>query len=410
MPNQARPAAPPASLGRRGVALPIALLGLVMVSLLVTTALVTSASENSTVAANQDAVKGLYSSEAALQGYVAQQFNDNLLSSNRIVDGASGSVTPAGSSAAYTITISELRDSMNTTSDPVVLLRTYALVASPGNGLGRAVGTILQTKQSQAKITTSVDAGATSGGNINVSGNAQVSDGTGNTNCSLSKASYALQATAGSTITTGGSSQITGGTNVTTYAKEQIVNQLLNGVPLDTMAKYADIRFGPRFSKPDFGSTHINNAAATALSYNWGCPTGMGITCTGPASDSTRVPVIAIDARGGAIGITGDYGQGLLIVVNGDLSITGNFSFKGLILVERDFSIRGTGGDVGKIQGAIVALGTASTQSDQYLGNAVITYNRCSVNAATEALNNNRVVGANQTLSVARQSWFEVVH
>jgi hypothetical protein len=395
-------------LDRRGIALPVALLGLVMVSLLVTTALVTSAAENTTVVAHQDAVKGLYGSEQALEGYIAQQFNDGNLSYNRFVDGADGTYTANG--VTYTIAVSELRDSAATSVDPARLLRTFALVSSPGNGVGRSVGTIITTLQSQASMTTNVNAGATSGGNIDVSGNAQISDGSNNTNCGLAKADYALQATAGSTITTGGSSQITGGTNITSYTKDQIVANLLNGISLDTMANYADIKIGPRFNKPSWSSTNINDNTSTPTSYNWGCPTGVGVTCAGPATDTLYEPVIAIDGQGGTIGIQGDFGQGLLIVVNGSLNITGNFTFKGLVLVENDFNIKGTGGDAGKIQGAIVALGKASTEADQYLGNAVITYNRCSVNAATAALNSKRMQYANQTLFSARQSWFEVVH
>ena len=34
--------------------------------------------------------------------------------------------------------------------------------------------------------------------------------------------------------------------------------------------------------------------------------------------------------------INGDYGQGILIVVNGSLKIQGNFIFRGIVLVEKD--------------------------------------------------------------------------
>ena len=128
--------------------------------------------------------------------------------------------------------------------------------------------------------------------------------------------------------------------------------------------------------------------------------------------DSLYIPVIAIDAGGGTVGIQNDFGQGLLIVVNGSLSITGKFTFKGLVLVDKDFSIRGTGGnnDVGKIEGAVVALGTSSTIADDYSGNATVTYNRCSVNAATNALNSSRINRADQILVSSNKAWFEVVH
>src|SRR5688500_17498727 len=56
----------------RGVALPLALLGLVSVSLLVTTALVTSSTELAISGAHQDATAALYTAEGGLQAYVAQ--------------------------------------------------------------------------------------------------------------------------------------------------------------------------------------------------------------------------------------------------------------------------------------------------------------------------------------------------
>ncbi|HET6762255.1 MAG TPA: pilus assembly PilX N-terminal domain-containing protein [Longimicrobiaceae bacterium] len=393
-------------LGRRGVALPVALLGLIMISLLVTTALLSSSAETAIVGTQRDAVKGLYRADAALQQFVSSRMEVVDSANYRFADGTR---TFTSDGTAYNITIAQLRDSMRSTADSAFLVRTFSILASPGSGVGRAVGAMLQTQQVIAKLTTNVNAGATSGGNINVSGNATISDGRNASNCSLSKADYALQATRGSTISTGGSSTIMGGTNITSYTKADIIDQLLDGIPLDTMAKYADIKFGPRFGQPDFNGT-VNDNPSTPKKYNWGCPTGMDIDCEGPASDTLYVPVIAIDANGGTVGIQNDFGQGLLIVVNGSLAITGKFSFKGLVLVERDIDVRGTGGNVGKIEGAVVALGESSTIADNFNGNATITYNRCSVNAATNALNSSRIALADQLLLNSNRAWFEVVH
>ena len=396
-------------LGRRGVALPVALLGLVMISLLVTTALLSSSSESAIVGTQADAVKGLYKSDAALQQYVASRAGVAIADpSKRYVDGTTTYTAADGST--YSILVSELRDSSRSTTDSVVLDRTFSIVASPGGGVGRAVGAMLQTRQQVRRLTTNVNAGATSGGDVKVSGNATISDGRDAHGCSLGKAGYAIEATQGSTISTGGSSNIEGGTHITSYTKDQIVNQLLNGISLDTMATYADIKFGPRFNQPAF-SGRPNDAPSTAKAYNWGCPAGLGVTCSGPMSDTLYVPVVAIDAQGGTVGIQGDWGQGMLIIVNGSLKITGNFVYKGLILVDQDVAVAGGNGKFdGKIEGALVALGTSSTVDDTFNGSATITYNRCSVNAATDALNGSRISSANQSLLSSNQSWFEVVH
>ncbi|HVH13694.1 MAG TPA: hypothetical protein VM759_11610, partial [Longimicrobium sp.] len=57
-------------LGRRGIALPVALVGLVAVSLLVTTALLTSSTEFAISAANTAGSRALYTAENGMQEFV----------------------------------------------------------------------------------------------------------------------------------------------------------------------------------------------------------------------------------------------------------------------------------------------------------------------------------------------------
>ena len=67
------PAGPLAAtpLGRRGIALPVALLGLVAVSLMVTTVLLTSSTESAVGAAHVDAARSLYTAEQGLNTFVS---------------------------------------------------------------------------------------------------------------------------------------------------------------------------------------------------------------------------------------------------------------------------------------------------------------------------------------------------
>jgi hypothetical protein len=59
--------------GEGGIALPLALLGLVSMSLLATTALITSSTELAISTAHRSATAALYSAEGGLQAYVAGQ-------------------------------------------------------------------------------------------------------------------------------------------------------------------------------------------------------------------------------------------------------------------------------------------------------------------------------------------------
>ena len=97
-----------------------------------------------------------------------------------------------------------------------------------------------------------------------------------------------------------------------------------------------------------------------------------GITPATPASDFAAVD---IHGNSGSTPITGDFNGWLF--VNGALSISGNFQMNGFAYVQNDISYHGTG--TGGVSGAMVSrnvrdLSSTSIDSD-LLGNANIAYN-----------------------------------
>jgi hypothetical protein len=172
------------------------------------------------------------------------------------------------------------------------------------------------------------------------------------------------------------------------------------------------------------GSPSGNNSN---VKLRWGCPADMVSSC--PSGTTTKFPLVAIDAANsdgsrGSVSIQGDYGQGMLVILNGDLRITGGFQYKGIILVEGNTDIHGGSGGSGgsKIEGALLGLGDLEICGDNNSGEcensfgegdgsdissgAVIQYNRCAVNAVQDAINSNPIQDRPRAQTFA---WYELV-
>jgi hypothetical protein len=418
----------PTPLGHRGIALPLSLLGLVVMTMLVTTLLVTAGTEFAVSSAQRDASRSLYDADGALQRYVserAQAFPAN----GRFVEG-SDAISYGGSSYTLSLTrVSRLALSVG----PPQTIDTWSVIATPtAPATGRGVGALLKVSRTPHAVTLAVSAGATSGGDVIVGGNATISNGrTAQSGCANGDtASSSLQVTRGSRIEVNGTSvTLEGKADTMSITKAQLMSAVLGpNMTLDSVAKSASIRFGPFYGDSvrewDNAQAHAPNQSwslTTADSvYNWGCPPAdamaTNIVCT--AAGSRRFVVVGIDAtnvgnngtRDNIVTLNGDYGQGMLIVLRGSLNIQGNFFFRGIILVERDFSIGGGGGQfTGKVEGTVVSFGDRSNVADTYNGNATIGYNQCSITDALNALNAQRIDSTPQVLNARTLGWYELM-
>jgi hypothetical protein len=409
---------------RRGIALPVALIGLVAVSLLVTTVMLTGSTEFAIGAAHRTASASLFGADAALEQYVADRAQAGPAGSWLTATAANAPGTVIGAdSRRYSVHVSRLAYSDNTASPPpggtLQANEVFSLISHPEDARGRAVGAFLRIQRTAAPVAVNVSAGATSGGNVSVTGNATISDGRSGTNyCNAenNQSEYAVQVSSGSQITTQGSGELEGAANVAGWTKDRMEEIVLDGMTLQQLADQSEIRFGARWETPNWTTTRINSDPGTLPQFNWGCPAELGASCpTGVSADLStgRHVTVAIDASGltnRRVVINGRYGQGMLVVLNGSLEVQGNFIFKGIVLVQEDVFIRGgAGGEESKIEGGIISFGASSTIEDNYTGTATIKYNRCAIEDARRAMNAGALRSAPQQRGGGTYSWYELI-
>ncbi|HET7460869.1 MAG TPA: hypothetical protein VFJ82_06465 [Longimicrobium sp.] len=414
-----RPRLAPTPLGQKGIALPLALLGLIAVTLLVTTVLLTSGSEFAVSASQKEADRSLYSASGALEDYVATQAASGV--TDKFVEGTD---THTFDNVSYNLNIARLANLVTITPSAGSAVETWSLTAVPTRG--RGVGALVRVTRTLTNARLNVNAGFTSGGNVQVGGSATVSDGTGQVGCDSTKAGYSVEVTAGSTVDAG-SSNLQGAWRTSSVTKAQLMTSVL-GMPLDSLAvQTAQIKFGPFFTArhmcndrpsntcPTFDNNVRPNdsrySASTADSiYNWGCPKDDIGSETCSTNGAKRFVIVAIDADNGDVKLNGDWGQGVLMVLHGTLEIQGNFVFRGIVLVDKDLKVTGGNGPfLGKLEGTVVAFGENSQVTDNVLGNATIRYNRCSINDAQNALNRSRLADMPQVLGQPTFAWYELV-
>ncbi len=112
------------------------------------------------------------------------------------------------------------------------------------------------------------------------------------------------------------------------------------------------------------GGTSCN----TSDMLNWGDPLDQTSACAG------YFPIIYTP---GDLHITGQYGQGILLV-DGDLTVTGGFQFYGVVVVREQLRTAGQGGH---FNGAVLAA-NASFEENTVSGAAVVSYSSCALTKA----------------------------
>ncbi len=393
---------------RRGVALPVALIGLVVVSLLVTSALLTGATEAAISGAQVSSTRSLYDAEGGLQEYLSDVAAevDNF-------DPGIRTVTLAENDQEVRLTVSTMYSEVYAAGDSA--RRTISILAEPQRqerSSGRAVLAMVRQLGLITNMNLDVNEGAVVGSSLEVGGNSKVIDRS--TLCSDTTGGGAVKHAEGASVTSRGSGEISGAVRRAETSGEDFMREVLGGYSVRDLAEYADIKFGTVFGEDPFPTNAKPSWNNSDPKLRWGCPTSMGFNCPNPA-DTLLFPIVAIDAGGGVIDLQGEHGQGILMVVNGHLQITGNFRFKGVLMVEGYIDMSGTGGTTGaKIEGSVLAFGLNTDQrsrvsESETQGNAVIAYNRCAVEEAQEAFNErSRLKPAYQGGSTTF-SWYEVV-
>ncbi len=403
---------------RQGVAFPVALLGILGVSVTITAVLLTASMEAALSSAHKDATRGLYVAQGGLEAYVAQAGMGLAPASNvqYLPPGA-----PAGEETLITVrqigSVPVPNAPLNWPNDAL-----FSVQAQPING-GRTVGTVARVISQLWTLTNNVDAAIVTGSDIDVKGSTLVSDGSDSQLCSPdSAADYALQVGEDDTVVVSGAAADTiGATGTLDASTESYISDML-GVTMNDLIANADIKLPRGTYTINSATTTANPNDAQATPYNWGCPVDMHIDLQTGATkcildgDQNHYPIVAIDASNadgswGSVTINLDHGQGILVVYNGNLRIQGNLVFKGLIIVEGSFDVFGTGSGGAKIEGSIIGLGKGPGGTENFVdqdvgGNPTIRYNRCAINTVMNVLNNqNNLV----RVTPPTASWYEVV-
>ena len=383
----------------RGVALPLALLGLVSVSLLVTTALVTSSTELAISGAHQDATAALYTAEGGLQAYVAQ----NGTTLQNVAGGGEFDFSPAGGGDEVRLSVVGLGAQRLANQST---LRLFTVVARPARGSGRTVAaTVSQLVPSPVPLDLAITSAMTVGGDLSVNGNAF--NVNGNSTACGSTGVEALRLAEDSQLTLGNAQQeetrearfvgttdegvVTSGQAVIqrTGTRSELAASILNGRTIDEVA--ADVpssNWRYRATQPLYSNAWLEATLAT--------PGGVAV----------------VDAQGGTISLLPRTYTGILIVLNGSVELSGNVHFDGIIIAERNFTL--SGGLT--IDGALISLAmdgenvVENAIDDSALGNGGINvnYDRCNVQAALQAFGN---VAPNTQTPIVRPTvaWLEVV-
>jgi hypothetical protein len=377
--------------GRRGVALPVALVGLVAVSLLVTTALLTSSTEYAISAAHSTGTRTLYDAESGLMEFVRQ----------RAMNPA-----PLAVGQPQTIVLDETEGRVRVTAARLGQVGpniVYALTAQPvnagGQPLGRAVvAMIRQNVPPPTPLSTNITSAVTLGGDLRVRGNAFTISGYD----ACSEAGHeqvdvqAVRASETSSIT----------------ANNQ--NHMRNFIGVDEQGNDADGMDAiersdlsrAELARDVLGGTTVQALAAAApLNRKWG-PMWDRPVWDGTLEAADLIAVV--DANGGMVDVLG--GEGLLLVLNGGIRMRGNASFKGIIIAEGNFDLAGTP----TVEGALISLamdGQNEIDLDDSAigaGHVTVKFNQCEIARAQEAWG---AVAGQQPPTIVGTTfgWYEVV-
>lgn len=196
-------------------------------------------------------------------------------------------------------------------------------------------------------------------------------------------------------ITQGGNAEISGSPNVEENASLDTA-MLSDYGPLDLaeLMELADYRYtDPNGTVVIDNAQHIgpkydaDGSCVASDSTNWG-ETTLSTTC------SSHFPIVHVD---GDLDIRVASGQGILIV-DGDLIGSGNFDFYGIVIVTGDMTMSGTGNH---IEGSTIVMGGGDLNSaNTTQGDALIQYSSCRVQAAID--------GNMRAIPLSKRSWTDL--
>jgi hypothetical protein len=217
----------------------------------------------------------------------------------------------------------------------------------------------------------------TTAGNTRVSGNATVTGRNTNpanwTQCSqiAGRDTFAIAYAPGRTVTTGGSSNIIGGTNADPMAGDSNTYVRYGTESWNSLVAAADISLPGGSYGPDPVGTSTTCDVSQQL--NWGEPLRSGNGWVRGCED--YFPIIYFS---GSATLSRGRGQGILLV-NGDLRTVGNFQWYGLIIA-RDDIVKGAG--TFDLWGSAMSRNANVNDDNSIVGTSMFQWSKCAVESA----------------------------
>lgn len=420
---------------RRGVALPIALLGLVLVTVLITTALLTSSTELAISSAQRDATQSLYAADAALEGFVAARAQEQISADTGVLVPGTSPFEVGGT--PFNVTVARLWRGgiVPTGGGNSQVDELYSLVAEPQSGRGRSVAAQLRvTREFRAIQINLNEAAAIAADNVDVGGSAFVSGKQDASKCDSTRVVKDMTVASDTKVGRRDAENpdltrtdlrdknfaqgVQNGTQRSQLTKAEFAAHLLGGMTPMELAQQAKIKFGrpliasqPWAGEDPSATDSLRRRRSSPL--NWGCPAKLVSAC---ATDDDRnyYPVIAIASEGSQVQLNNGYGQGILIIL-GDLRINGGFKFNGIVIVAGDI-VKANGN--AQIQGGLIGLKDITLdalnrdddeEEDDLTGNYLVQYNQCAVTDAVTSAQTQQSQSARQTFGARTFNWFELV-
>lgn len=348
--------------GRRGIALPVALVALVAMTLLVTTALLTSTTEAASSAAQAGGTRLLYSAEGGLNEVLRAAAEAGLP-----LEPGEQVVVLAESRQRIRVTTALLHAQADADA-PGAWRRTYSLTAQPvdaqGATRGRAVvAMIRQERPRPGPLTLRVSAAVTTGGTLRVEGSGVAASGEF-TGCGAEGGMPAVRIAADGEVASGaGAAALVGWAEGRRSSGAEAVER--------------SERRGDAFAAEVLdGRTLADVVASIPADHRWGPhghPAGR-LAWDGVLDPGEEVAVV--DAGGGTAEIRG--GEGMVIIVNGGMWMRDGATFRGVVVVEGSFALSGTA----TVHGALVALAPRRENTLASHGSIQVQYDRCMVDHA----------------------------
>jgi len=381
---------------RTGIALPLALAALLALSLLLGAAMVMATVEMSTSRAHREGVGALLHAERAVERLLAA------------APGSGGAATPLapgvvdlkleGAPGASRLRISRLARSRRLIAeDSLRRTETFALVAEPLSK-GRRIGALATSTRSAPLPPLGIGAAVISGGAVRLIGAASTLVESSPA-CGADSAGLAVILPDGESLETQAGAAMPAAVERHALSGQLLERVVLGGATLAELASWATLRLGG--TGPIAGVNTSHGASNADSLYNWGCPPTLGVMCV--SADTARIPVVVLDAGGGTVRVSGDYGQGVLLVL-GALEISGPFRFAGLVAAEG--GVRVLPGSVARIDGALLALGAAGVE----VAGADVRFDRCALRRARIALADGSLPWRDPRIERGSFGWFEVTY